>query len=183
MAGRRQRTREVTNLTADPLRSPDGIEIRPAEAADADAVQALLADLVRTLTGKEDCGSSVEDILHHGFGETPHFEVLIAEAGGTAVGMVLFFYNYSTWRGRLGVYVQDIHVVEPFRSRGLGGGLLAAAARRGRAKGCTHLRLSVHPENEAALAFYERMGLEVRRDEAICQVSGVSFHLLAEVWA
>lgn len=168
-------------MTADSLRSLDDVAIRPAEAADADAIQALLADLVRTLTGAEDCGSSVEDILHYGFGETPHFEVLIAEAEGAAVGLVLFFYNYSTWRGRLGIYVQDIHVVEPFRSRGLGRSLLAAAARRGRAMGCTHLRLSVDPENDSALAFYQRMGLEVRDDEAICQVSGIAFHLLAEV--
>ncbi len=170
-------------MTADPLRSLDGVAIRPAEAADAAAIQALLADLVRTLTDAQDCGSSVEDILHYGFGETPHFEAMIAEAEGRAVGLVLFFYNYSTWRGRLGVYVQDIHVVEPYRSQGLGRGLLAAAARRGRTMGCTHLRLSVDPDNRAALAFYRRLGLEVRGDEAICQVSGVDFHLLAEVWS
>ena len=170
-------------MTTDPLHSSDGVAIRPAEATDAPAIQALLADLVRTLGDAKDCGSSVEDILHYGFGETPHFEAMIAEAGGRAVGLVLFFYNYSTWRGRLGVYVQDIHVLEPYRSQGLGRGLLAAAACRGRAIGCTHLRLSVDPDNEAALAFYARMGLEVRGDEAICQISGVAFHLLAEAWS
>ena len=71
-------------MTTDPLHSSDGVAIRPAEATDAPAIQALLADLVRTLGDAKDCGSSVEDILHYGFGETPHFEAMIAEAGGRA---------------------------------------------------------------------------------------------------
>ena len=167
-------------MVSDPALSLDEVEIRQAEARDAAAVRGLLADLVRTVTDAGTCGSSVDDILHYGFGDTPHFEALIAEASEDPVGLVLFFYNYSTWRGRLGIYVQDIHVVERFRGLGLGRKLLAAAARRGRARGCTHLRLSVDPGNENALAFYRRLGLEMRRDEAICQVADLAFDQFAE---
>ena len=159
---------------------PDEVRIRPAEAEDAAAILGLLADLARTLGEPEQRRSTVDDIARHGFGETRHFQVLIAEAGDAAVGLVLFFYNFSTWRGRLGVFVQDLHVVERFRGTGLGRRLLAAAAREGRSAGCTHLRLSVHPHNELAQAFYQRMGLAARDDETIFQVSDGAFDQLSE---
>ncbi len=159
--------------------SIDAISIRLAEANDAAIIRDLLADLVRTLKDGETCGSSLEDILRHGFRDPPRFEALIAEADGSAVGMTLFFYNYSTWRGCLGVYVQDLHVIDDFRGRGLGRKLLAAAAQRGREFGCNHLRLSVDPDNTLAAAFYRHVGLEVRKDEAICQVSEAAFERLA----
>ncbi len=167
-------------MASDTLDTLEAITIRPAVAEDAVTIRHLLADLVQTLQYSPDCGSSVQDILHHGFGERSHFEALIAEAEGAAVGLVLFFYNYSTWRGRLGVYVQDLHVVERYRGRGLGRKLLAAAARHGRAAGCSHLRLSVDPRNQEAVAFYHRVGLTPRRDEIIYQVAEDGFDDLAE---
>lgn len=154
--------------------------IRPAGRDDAAAILGLLADLAHTLGEPEARRSTEDDIARHGFGETRHFQVLIAEAGDAAVGLALFFYNFSTWRGRLGVFVQDLHVVESFRGTGLGRRLLASAARKGRAAGCTHLRLSVHPSNESAQAFYQRMGLAARDDESIFQVSDTAFELLSE---
>lgn len=155
--------------------------IRQAEAADAAAVIALLGDLARTIGDADKFRSTEDDIRRYGFGEPRHFEALLAEAQGSAVGLVLFFRTFSTWRGRPGLYVQDLHVVERFRGAGLGRRLLAAAARRGRAAGCTHLRLSVRPDNDQALAFYRRMGLDVRDDEFICQVGDAAFDLLADV--
>lgn len=157
------------------------VHIRQAAESDAQIVCDLLADLVHTLRSAPPCGSTLETIRHHGFGEKSHFEALIAEAEGVPVGLVLYFYTYSTWRGCLGVYVQDLHVVERFRGQGLGRLLLAAAAQRGRADGCTHLRLSVDPSNEAALTFYRAVGLEPRRDETICQAADEAFHHLAEI--
>ena len=165
-------------MTSDVDKLTRQVRIRPAAPADADAILDLLADLARTIGEAEQRRSTADDIRRYGFGETPRFEVLIAETGGTPVGLVLFFYNFSTWRGRLGVYVQDLHVVEPFRGTGLGRRLLASAAERGRATGCTHLRLSVNPGNEAAQAFYRRMGLEARNDETIFQVSDAAFDRL-----
>lgn len=159
------------------------VSIRQADANDAATIRDLLADLLRTLNDADSCGSRLEDILRHGFRDPPRFEALIAETGETAAGLVLFFYNYSTWRGCLGVYVQDLHVIERFRGQGLGRKLLAAAAQRGRSLGCNHLRLSVHPRNEAALAFYQTVGLEPRDDETICQATGEAFERLVETTA
>ncbi|WP_299392724.1 GNAT family N-acetyltransferase [Pelagibius sp.] len=167
-------------MASDPVIAKTKVHIRQAVEKDAQIVCDLLADLVRTLRDAPPCGSTLETIRHHGFGDKRQFEALIAEAEGTPAGLVLYFYTYSTWRGCLGVYVQDLHVVERFRGHGLGRRLLADAARRGRADGCTHLRLSVDPGNEAALTFYEAVGLEPRRDETICQAAGEAFRHLAE---
>lgn len=162
------------------MMSSEDILIRSAEAGDAAAIRDLLGDLAQTLGDADKFRSTADDILRYGFEEAPHFEVLIAEETGAAVGLVLFFRTFSTWRGRPGLYVQDLHVVERCRGRGLGRKLLAAAARKGRSVGCTHLRLSVHPDNESALAFYRRLGLDLHGDEFICQVADAAFDLLAE---
>ncbi len=122
--------------------------------------------------------SSREDILAHGFGEGRHFDVLLAEADGSAVGFVVTFLTYSTWTAELGVYVQDIHVSPSHRGSGLADRLLAAAARSGWARGARHLRLSVEPENTAAQKFYRRCGLEARLNETIYQVAGPAFSAL-----
>lgn len=170
----------MNRLVSGPAMPLEEVRIRRAEAEDAAAILDLLADLAHTLGEPEARRSTVEDIERHGFGETRHFQVLIAETGDAAVGLVLFFYNFSTWRGRLGVFIQDLHVVESFRGTGLGRRLLASAARQGRAAGCTHLRLSVHPTNQSAQAFYQRMGLAARDDESIFQVSDRAFDKLSE---
>ena len=167
-------------MASGSITTGEEVRIRPGAEEDAAAILDLLADLAETLGEEEQRRSTVDDILRHGFGDTRHFQVMIAEAGDAAVGLVLFFYHFSTWRGRLGVFVQDLHVVESYRGTGLGRRLLASAARQGRRAGCTHLRLSVHPRNETAQAFYQRMGLAARDDECIYQVSDGAFDRLSE---
>ena len=95
----------------------------------------------------------------------------------------MFFYCYSSWRGRLGVYVQDLHVVASQRGAGLGRRLLAAAALEGRRAGCSHLRLSVAATNAAGRGFYRRLGMLERGDEVICQISDAGFDSLIEEFA
>ena len=158
---------------------PEEIEIRPATADDAVAICDLLADLARTLGTAEKHRSTAEDIRRFGFGSRAHFEALIAENAADAVGLVLYFTTFSTWRGRPGLYVQDLHVVEPFRGAGVGRRLLAAAARQGRAAGCTHMRLSVDLGNESARAFYRRMGLAACDGETTFQLADSAFDRLA----
>ena len=71
----------------------------------------------------------------YGFGEQPAFDALIAEVDGDFAGMCLFFPSFSTWRGRPGVYVQDLFVEERFRGAGVGVALLRGTAALSRARG------------------------------------------------
>jgi GNAT superfamily N-acetyltransferase len=145
--------------------------VRWAKASDA-------GDIVRLIKALADFenepASSVkvteEDILRDGFGGadkdahafaqpfTPSFECLIAEHEGKAVGICLFFHNYSTWEGRAGLYIEDLFVEDRVRGLGLGRALMAAMARTALERNCARLDLSVLDWNPTR-AFYERINM------------------------
>ncbi len=131
--------------------------IEPATRADAPALRELIADLARTIGATDRLHSTVEDLRHYGFDTAPQFEALLAKAGDTPIGLVLYFFTFSSLRGRR---------------------LLAAAAARGRTAGCTHLRLSVDADNAAGRGFYDRLGLRHRHDETIYEIAGDEFERL-----
>lgn len=164
-----------------PERTQSAATIRPAVAADVPIIHALLNDLARTLGETASMAATEADLLREGFGEKPEFRALLAEHDDQPAGLVLYFHAYSSWRGRLGVYVQDLHVVGSMRGSGLGRRLLAATADAGRNAGCSHMRLSVAATNTLGRGFYHRIGMAEREDEVICQISDQEFVSLAEL--
>ncbi|PLX37684.1 MAG: GNAT family N-acetyltransferase [Hyphomicrobiales bacterium] len=158
--------------------SKDAI-IRLAEADDAEAIHAMLEALAGYIGAETKMVASAADLRRFGFGEHPAFEALIAESDGEALGLCLWFPTFSTWRGRPGVYVQDLYVSDHARGMGLGRRLLAAAAERGRQIGATHLRLAVDHDNSDAKAAYRRIGLVHIEEDHIFQISDGPFDDLA----
>jgi len=156
-----------------------GVTIRLAETADAEAIYDGLVAMARAMGQGAKIASTANDIRRHGFGDDPAFEVLIAEVGGVFAGLCLSFPSFSTWRGERGVYVQDLYVDESFRGRHIGEALLKSAARRGRERGAGYLRLSVDVTNTRAEAFYERLGITHSRDEQIHMIKGEAFRAFA----
>ncbi len=102
----------------------------------------------------------------------PPFECLLAEDGSVACGMALFFHNYSTWRGRRGLYLEDLYVPDSHRGTGVGVALMAALARLARDRDCARMQWSVLDWNEVAIAFYRRLGAK--------QVTGWSTYWLTD---
>lgn len=143
------------------------ITVRLAGRADAQAVYDLVVELGRARGLMDKVTSTVADIERDGFGENPAFEALLAEIDGKPAGLCLFFGSYSTWRGRRGIYVQDLVVAEGARSLGVGERLLAETAALARARGCAYLRLSVDDDNSRAQRFYQRSGLRHSTPEQI----------------
>ncbi|PRP92657.1 putative acetyltransferase [Enhygromyxa salina] len=94
--------------------------------------------------------------------DPPPFECLLVEEpvgdAHLARGFALFFHNYSTWRGRPGLYLEDLYVSPEHRGRGHGRALLAALARLARARGCARMEWSVLDWNTPAIDFYEGLG-------------------------
>src|SRR5207237_9398373 len=104
------------------------ITIRFATANDA----GLLLHFVRELATFEKAADSVvateDDLRRHGFGPERHFEALIASLGGEPVGLALFLPDFSTWRGRPGIFLEDLFVREAARGEGVGRALIARLA-------------------------------------------------------
>src|ERR1700678_2122849 len=156
--------------------------IRPATRADIP----LGLELIRALATYErepDAVKTTEaDLLRDGFGSRPCFECLIAESeDGEAAGFALYFYNYSTWRGRAGIHLEDLFVLPRFRGQGLGKALLAAVAARAVEKGCVRLQWDVLEWNQTAIDFYQSLGARFLDEWRIMRVNDDAIHSLASL--
>lgn len=141
------------------------IRIRSARREDAAVIHRLLLDLAAAMDKPQAIRSSVADIERFGFGEPPRFEAVLAFEGEEAVGLAVYFYEFSTWRGQPGVYVQDLYVAPGARGRGLGRDLIQAVRQRAAEQGARYVKLTVYDRDPAALAFYHSLGFESCEDE------------------
>lgn len=158
---------------------PQQPQIRLATEADVGKLHAMIIGLAKATGLREKVTSKPEDFRRFGSRGQPAFQALIAELDGEPVGMSLFFYSFSSWRGELGVYVQDLYVSGNMRGTGLGRRLISETARLAKKRGATYLRLSVARANTAAQAFYRSLGLALSDDECIYQAIGPAFEQLA----
>lgn len=155
--------------------------IRAATAEDASAVHTMIRTMAADMGMAERIHSQASDIERYGFSDPPCFYGLIAEEAGKPVGLCLYFFSFSTWMGRRGVYVQDLYVDSSQRGTGLGRKLIAETARRAGVQGATYMRLSVDQGNTAALEFYSRIGMEHSPHENIFRAVGDRFEALKQI--
>jgi GNAT superfamily N-acetyltransferase len=146
----------------------------------------LILDLIRALAAYErepDAVTTTEaDLLRDGFGAHPVFECLIAEDGaGEPAGFALFFYNYSTWRGRTGIHLEDLFVLPKFRGLGIGKSLLARVAARAAEQGCVRLQWDVLEWNQTAIDFYQGLGAQFLDEWRIMRVNDEAIQSLASL--
>jgi ribosomal protein S18 acetylase RimI-like enzyme len=156
----------------------DEVVISLATRADVPAIHALLEGLAAS-TGKAGAiAATAEDLERHAFGERPEFKAVIAWRSGEPVGLALFFPEFSTWRGRPGIYVQDLYVAPQMRDEGLGRRLLGAVIACNAERGATYLRLSTDVENTAASRFYRRIGFREDTENRVLVLEGPAFRAL-----
>lgn len=152
------------NLADD---SAASVRVRPAVSSDAKTIVHFVRELARfEKEPLENVHLDEETVLKHAFGERPRFEVLIAEAAGTPVGMVLFFENFSTWTARPGIWVEELFVEKQFRGQGTGSRLIKAVFELAKSRGCGRVELAVLDWNPAA-DFYSSQGFEQLNEWAI----------------
>jgi GNAT superfamily N-acetyltransferase len=156
------------------------LTIRPAVAGEA----GLVLDFIRELAAYERLAHEVdatpEAIDGALFGDNPRVFCDIAEWDGAPVGFALWFYNFSTFRGRHGIYLEDIYVRESMRGRGIGKALLSKLARRCLDEGLTRLEWWVLDWNEPSIAFYRSIGAQAMDDWTVQRVTGSALAELAE---
>ena len=156
------------------------ISIRFASVEDAEDIFSALVGIAETVKELHKLKSSVDDIRRFGFGETPAFEVLIAEIDGRFAGCCLYFPSFSTWIGRPGVYVQDFYVADEFRGKGIAERLLQRLASVTRKRGGCYIRLAVDTQNHRAQAFYTRVGIKHSDTEQTHAAYDRDFEALAD---
>ena len=122
------------------------------------------------------------DILRDGFPATgqPKFWVLIAELEGQPAGFALYFFNYSTWLGRWGLYLEDLFVPPELRGKGVGKRLLVELAKIATAKDCYGMRWVVLDWNQPAIDFYKALGAEIQKEWEPVLIMGEPLKKLAE---
>ncbi|MGD0630123.1 MAG: GNAT family N-acetyltransferase [Terracidiphilus sp.] len=153
--------------------------IRTATPADVPQILAFVCALA-TYEREPDAVIATEaDLLRDGFGPNPFYFCLIAEQDGVAAGFAFYFFNYSTWVGRPGVYLEDIFVHPQFRGLGIGKALLQAVAAVALEKGCRRLQWAVLDWNTPAIDFYRAMGAEFMDEWRTVRVSGDALQRLA----
>ena len=155
------------------------VQVRPASPADASLIYGFirgLAEYEKLLHEVEATQADVEAAL---FGQTPRAFCDIAEADGTPVGFALWFYNYSTFRGRHGIYLEDLFVVPQARGLGAGKALLRRLAQRCQDEGLARLEWSVLDWNAPSIAFYEKLGAVLQHEWKMCRIDGDALAKLA----
>ena len=106
------------------------------------------------------------------FGDAPAAHVVIARVGNEPAGFALWFYNYSTFLARPGLYLEDLFVLPQWRGHGIGKRLLTHLAAIAVARGCGRMEWSVLDWNAPAVGFYRKLGAQVMEEWRICRLTG-----------
>ena len=112
------------------------------------------------------------------FGDRPSANVILAEAGGKPIGYAVYFFNFSTFTGRPGLYIEDIYVSEDDRGTGAGVAMMRYLARRAKRENCGRMEWAVLDWNPAR-AFYEKLGAESLGDWLLYRLTGAALDELA----
>jgi len=153
--------------------------IRPASRADIPQILAFIRALAAYERAPEAVIATPADLERDGFGPTPFYFCLIAEHNGLSVGFALYFFNYSTWLGRPGIYLEDLFVQPELRGLGIGKLLLERVAAIAVEKGCQRLQWAVLDWNTPAIEFYRAKGGEFLDEWRSVRVSGDALTRLA----
>jgi GNAT superfamily N-acetyltransferase len=153
--------------------------IRPARPGEA----ALVFEFVRELADYErllhEVEATAEDIDRALFGENPRAFCDIAEWEGEPAGIALWFYNFSTFRGKHGLFLEDLFVRPAWRGRGIATALMQHLAKHCLEEGLGRFEWSVLDWNEPAIKFYRSIGAVPLDEWTIQRVSGDALHKLA----
>lgn len=138
-------------------------QIRRAVESDVPDILRLIRELADFEREPEAVEVTEEDLLRAGFGPEPLFECLLAFRDAEVVGLALYYYRFSTWKGRA-LHLEDLIVSERFRGKGIGSLLLDEVVELGRRQGLRRIYWEVLEWNRPAIDFYESRGATIMED-------------------
>lgn len=134
--------------------------IRKGIREDVPVMFELIKELALYEKALEQVTNTIEQMYLDGFGENPIFGSIVAEVEGEVVGLALYYYRYSTWKGKR-LYLEDLIVSEKMRGKGLGEKLLETTIQQGKDDACTGVMWQVLDWNEPAINFYKKFGTKM----------------------
>ena len=150
------------------------LTIRPAAPSDAALIHSLIRELAEYERLLHEAEATLREISEALFCEKPRVFADIAEWKGEPAGFALWFYNFSTFNGRHGIYLEDLFVRPEFRGHGLGKALLRRLAGRCVEEGLARLEWSVLDWNEPSIGFYRSLGAIAKDEWTVYRLSGES---------
>jgi GNAT superfamily N-acetyltransferase len=148
------------------------MQIRDATPQDVPEILRLIRALADYEKLSHEVLATEERLRESLFGPRPAAEAVLAWLGGGAIGFAVFFHNYSTFRGRAGLYLEDLFVEPAQRGHGYGKALLLHVARLAVERGCERMEWSVLDWNAPAIEFYHRLGARPFDEWTIYRLQG-----------
>lgn len=146
------------------------ISIRKAELKDAGLILLFIKELAEYEKLSASVAASEELIIKNIF-DSKYAEVIIAEYKGEPAGQALFFYNFSTFIAKPGIYLEDLYVRPRFRGKGIGKALLAYLIKLAKERDCGRVEWVVLEWNNPAIEFYKSMGAELMEGWKVCRIT------------
>lgn len=151
------------------------MNVRTATPADMPAVLNLIQELATFEKEPDAVVITADDLIRDGFGPNPLFRVLIAEHQNEILGMALFYYRYSTWKGKT-IHLEDLIVTEKARGTGAGMALYKNVIQLAKSENIRRVEWVVLNWNEPAIAFYQKSGATVLEDWYTVQMDEQGIH-------
>lgn len=134
------------------------VHVRPAAAADIPTILDLIRELAEFEREPDSATATADQMYDALFGPRAVAYAIMAESATETFGFALYFFNFSTWTGRRGLYLEDFYVQPSARGRGVGRMLFARLASIAQETGCRRMELAVLNWNENAIRFYDQQG-------------------------
>jgi GNAT superfamily N-acetyltransferase len=145
------------------------MNIRKGEKKDMKAVLELIQELATFEKEPDAVVVTVADLERDGFGNSPLFHTFVAEVDGRIVGTALYYYRYSTWKGKT-IHLEDLIVKEEMRGSGLGFALYSKIIEQGKSDNVRRIEWTVLDWNTTAIDFYIKSGAKVLDDWRVVQM-------------
>jgi len=156
------------------------ITIRTALENDAATILYFIRELAIYEKAEHEVLATEQTIKESIFSENSHVNALICECDGEAIGIAIYFYNYSTWLAKPGLYLEDLYVSQKHRGKGAGKLLLKKMAQIALAKGCGRFEWSCLDWNKPSRDFYESIGAKSQDEWVGYRMSGQTLVDFAE---
>jgi GNAT superfamily N-acetyltransferase len=156
------------------------IDIRPAVAADAELILKFITDLAVYEKAKHEVVGTEDDIRGSLFGEHSTTQALICTVDGKPAGYAVYFFNYSTWLGKNGLYLEDLYISPKYRGDGAGKAMLKHLAKEAVSQNCGRFEWCVLDWNTPAIDFYESIGAEAQNEWVVYRLAGKPLRDFAE---